>query len=194
MTDVEIINACLKQDKTAQKLFFDRYWGKLGYVAMRYSKGKSQSNQLLTICFDYLYSDLYRFDTKKSSNLDAFVYKSFITRAISFIKNIRSEYFVSSTALPTKNSPKNFDLFTHNNLIDLKKIDKELLLVSIQELVPVQRLVFNMFVVDGFTMAEISELLESSEQSVKANLEKARFNIQKSIEKHLKDKHYEQFL
>ncbi len=78
--------------------------------------------------------------------------------------------------------------------IDLKKIDKELLLVSIQELVPVQRLVFNMFVVDGFTMAEISELLESSEQSVKANLEKARFNIQKSIEKHLKDKHYEQFL
>ncbi len=99
MTDVEIINACLKQDKTAQKLFFDRYWGKLGYVAMRYSKGKSQANQLLTICFDYLYSDLYRFDTKKSSNLDAFVYKSFISRAISFIKNIRSEYFVSSTAL-----------------------------------------------------------------------------------------------
>jgi DNA-directed RNA polymerase specialized sigma24 family protein len=49
-------------------------------------------------------------------------------------------------------------------------------------------------VIDGFTMTEISDLLETSEQSIKANLEKARFNMQKCIEKQLKDKHYEQSL
>lgn len=194
MSDIDIINACLKHDKAAQKLFFDRYWGKLGYVALRYSKGKSQANQLLTVCFDQLYTDLYKFDANKSPSFDDFVSKSFISRAISFIKNIRNEYFVASTVRPTENSSHNFDLFTHNNLIDFKKIDKELLLKSIQELVPAQRLVFNMFVIDGFTLAEISELLETSEQSIKANLEKARFNMQKCIEKQLKDKHYEQSL
>jgi RNA polymerase sigma factor (sigma-70 family) len=194
MSDIDIINACLKHDKAAQKLFFERYWGKLGYVALRYSKGKSQANQLLTVCFDELYGDLHEFNASKSGNFDDFVSKRFISRAIMFIKNIRNEYFVASTVRPTESSSSNFDLFTHNNLIDFRKIDKDLLLQSIQELVPAQRLVFNMFVIDGFKLSEMSELLETSEQSIKANLEKARFNMQKCIEKHLKEKHYEQSL
>lgn len=68
------------------------------------------------------------------------------------------------------------------------------LLTSIQQLVPSQRVVFNLVVIDGFTIPEISELLETSEQAIKANLEKSRFNLQKSIEKNVKQKHYEQSL
>jgi DNA-directed RNA polymerase specialized sigma24 family protein len=52
--------------------------------------------------------------------------------------------------------------------------------------VPSQRLVFNLHVIDNYSLSEASELLDTSEQSVKSNLEKARFNLQKTIEKNLK--------
>ena len=41
-------------------------------------------------------------------------------------------------------------------------------------------------VIDNYSLASVSELLETSEQTVKANLEKARFNLQKAIENNLK--------
>ncbi len=63
---------------------------------------------------------------------------------------------------------------------------------SIQTLVPSQRLVFNLHVIDNYSLSEASELLDTSEQSIKANLEKARFNLQKSIEKTLKMSNDEQ--
>ena len=45
---------------------------------------------------------------------------------------------------------------------------------------------FNLNVIDNYSLSEASELLDTSEQSVKSNLEKARFNLQKTIEKNLK--------
>ena len=64
--------------------------------------------------------------------------------------------------------------------------NEEIILKSIQDLVPSQRLVFNLNVIDNYSLASVSELLETSEQTVKANLEKARFNLQKAIENNLK--------
>jgi predicted DNA-binding protein YlxM (UPF0122 family) len=52
--------------------------------------------------------------------------------------------------------------------------------------------VFNLHVIDNYTLASISELLETSEQTIKSNLEKARFNLQKAIEKNLKLSNNEQ--
>lgn len=54
-------------------------------------------------------------------------------------------------------------------------------------MVPSQRLIFNLHVIDGFGLSEASALLESSEETVKSNLEKARFNFQKNIEKSFKN-------
>ena len=87
---------------------------------------------------------------------------------------------------------KTYDLFLDSKFIDLKNVDQEVLLKSIQELVPSQRLVFNLHVIDNYALSEASELLDTSEQSVKSNLEKARFNLQKTIEKNIKLSNNEQ--
>ena len=51
---------------------------------------------------------------------------------------------------------------------------------------PSQRLAFNLQVIEGYSLSKISDLLETNEQTVKSNIEKARFNLQKTIEKNLK--------
>ena len=77
-------------------------------------------------------------------------------------------------------------MFLDTKYIDVRNADEEIILKSIQDLVPSQRLVFNLNVIDNYSLASVSELLETSEQTVKANLEKARFNLQKAIENNLK--------
>ena len=52
---------------------------------------------------------------------------------------------------------------------------------------PSQRLVFNLHIADNYSIAEAADLLESGEETVKSNLEKARYNLQKNIEKNLKE-------
>ena len=105
---------------------------------------------------------------------------------ITYIKNIRSEYYVASTIKAVETTDHSYDLFLDSKYIDVRNINQEVLLKSIQELVPSQRLVFNLNVIDGYTLLAMSEILETSEQTIKANLEKARFNLQKAIENNLK--------
>lgn len=90
MTDIELINACVKHDKAAEKQLFQRFYSSLFNISLRYSKNKSQANQLFTECFSEIYCDLPEFDTSKNETLDVFVTKKFIQRALVFIKNIRN--------------------------------------------------------------------------------------------------------
>ena len=192
MSQAELISACLKNDKTAKKQFFETYFSKLSYVSLRYSKNTAQSEQILLQGFAHVLSIIGQFKSQNKFSFDEFVTKEFISYVVNHIKNIRNEYYVASTVKAVEYKEKTYDLFLDSKFIDLKHIDQAVLLKSIQTLVPSQRLVFNLHVIDNYSLSEASELLDTSEQSIKANLEKARFNLQKSIEKTLKMSNDEQ--
>jgi len=100
---------------------------------------------------------------------------------------------VASTVYANTPSAKNYNLFEDVSIIDYNNINNDLLIKSIQQLVPSQRLIFNLHIIDGFNLQESAELLEANEHTVKSNLEKARYNLQKGIEKNLKEmKQHEQ--
>ena len=58
---------------------------------------------------------------------------------------------------------------------------KEILAV-VQQLSPVYRAVFNLFVIDGYKHEEIAEQLKISVGASKSNLSKARMNIKKMLQ------------
>ena len=118
--------------------------------------------------------------------MDEFIKNEFISFVVKYIKGIRNEYYVASTVKAVEPRERSYDLFFDSKFIDVNNVSQEILLKSIQSLVPSQRLIFNLHVIDNYTLAQASELLDSSEQSMKANLEKARFNLQKTIERNLK--------
>lgn len=192
MSQAELISACSKNDKTAKKQFFDTYFSKLAYISLRYSKNAAQSEQALLNGFEHIFSKLNQFKSQNEQEFDGFVKKEFVTFLVNYIKGIRSEYYVASTVKAVEYKEKTYDLFLDSKFIDLKNINQALLLKSIQTLVPSQRLIFNLHVIDNFTLSQASELLDTSEQSIKSNLEKARFNLQKSIEQNLKTSNDEQ--
>lgn len=192
MSDLELISACVKNDKAAQKLFFERFYGRLAYIAMRYSKNQAQAEQIVTQGFSHLFSRLSQYKPQSNILPEEFIKDTFIVFATNFVKGIRNEYYVASTIKAVEHKDHSYDLFLDSGFVDLKTTNPEIILKSIQELVPSQRLVFNLQVIDGYSLSSVSELLETSEQTIKSNLEKARYNLQKSIEKNLKIKNNEQ--
>ena len=192
MPQAELILACLKNDKTAKKQFFETYFTKLGFISLRYTKNATQSELILLNGLSHVYSSLNKFKSKDVLELDEFVKNEFISFIVKYIKNIRNEYYVASTVKAVEYKEKTYDLFLDSKYIDLKNVNQDVLLKSIQMLVPSQRLVFNLHVIDNYSLLQASELLDTSEQSIKSNLEKARFNLQKSIEKNLKSSNDEQ--
>lgn len=192
MTESEFILACIKQDKAAQKQFFETYYKKLAFVALRYCKNATQADQALLNGFASVFSILHQYKSGSSSSLHEFVNEHFIHYVVNYVKSIRNEYYVASTVRAIENTDHSYDLFLDNYFIDFRTINQQTVLKSIQELVPSQRLVFNLQVIDGYSVTKISEWLDTNEQTLKSNLEKARFNLQKGIERNLKLSQYEQ--
>lgn len=192
MSITELIAGLNKNDSSIKKHLFDSYFGKLMAISLRYSKNDSQASEAFNVAFNVVINNLKQQKPASITDLDSFIEVEFIKEVVAFIKNIRSEYYVASTVYATGKDTKNYDLFDANDLIDYSTIDSEILVKSLQQLVPSQRLIFNLNIIEGYTLEDSSAILEASEQTAKSNLEKARFNLQKNIEKCLKTAKYEQ--
>ena len=192
MSQAELISACVKNDKSAKKQFYDIYYSQLYFISLRYSKSSAQAEHTFLNSFSFVLAQLGNFKSQTDLSLDEFVKNKFIEFAVNFIKSIRNEYYVASTVKAIEGKDKTYDLFLDSKYVDVRNVDQTILLKSIQALVPSQRLVFNLHIIDNFSVQQMSTLLDTSEQSIKSNLEKARFNLQKSIEKNLKTSNDEQ--
>lgn len=175
-----------RNDKAAARQLFEAQYGKLAAIALRYAKNQAQAEEILNITFGKCIHSIQHQRSGAISHPEEFLEKEFIAGCVSGIRNIRSEYYVASTVYASEPAPKNYDLFANNELIDFKHVDNDILIRSLQQLVPSQRLTFNLHIIDGYSLDEAATLLESSVQAVKSNLEKARFNLQKNIENCLK--------
>lgn len=183
MPTKEINALILKNDKAAIKGVFENYYGKMGSIAIRYCKNQAQANEAINFGFNSYITKLQKNRNGLTINIDNAFEVDFIKSCASFIKAISSEYYVASTVYASGSSTKNYDLFESNEFIDYNLIDNDVLIKSLQQLVPSQRLVINLHVIDGNTLEETANIIEASLQTVKSSLEKARYNLQKNIEK-----------
>lgn len=186
MFSADTLSALLKNDKTAQKQVFEALYPTLIGISNRYTKSQAQANEVINIGFNSCLNKLNAQRNNQQLHLKEFFEKQFTLECIEFVKAIRSEYYVSSTVYATNTDKKNYDLFEDSGYIDINTANNEVLIKSLQQLVPSQRLIFNLHVVDGYSLQEAAQILEASEETVKSNLEKARFNLQKNIEKNIK--------
>ena len=182
----DLITSIQKKEIRAYKELFDTHFPILFPISLRYSKGSKQAEEIFNYAFSNCIQKLLQQKQAKQLNLREYFIHEFILECVAFVKSIRSEYYVSSTVNATETSARTYDLFDSNEWVDFNQVETDVIITSLQQLVPSQRLVFNLHVVDGFTMHDAIQLLESSEGTVKSNLEKARYNLQKNIEKNLK--------
>ncbi len=169
MTLDELIIQCKKQDAKAQGELYTRFSGTLFAVCLKYSSNYAEAEDSLQDAFLTIFRTVGQFKEKGSFE--------------GWMKRI-----AVNTVLQKYRKQKVFDIAREDQIedaeveIETDEIPLDFLLKIIQELPDRYRLVFNMYVMDGYSHKEIAEMLEISDGTSKSNLARARGILKIKVE------------
>ncbi len=167
-TEKEIIEGCLKRKRRAQKVLFEKYHASLMGICMRYSKSKSEAEDVLLMGFTRILKKINTYSGKGS--FEGWMKRIVVNIAIDNYRHSNKYYFHESIEE------------THVNLEFAEYIPDNLaveeILKTIQSLPNGYRIVFNLFAIEGYSHKEIAEKLGITESTSKTQFLKARKKLQ----------------
>ena len=175
--EIEIIEGCLKGQEKYYKILYLKYFDKMLNVCARYTKDREEAKDVLHEGYIKVYKSLEKFERKGS--FEGWIRKIMVYTAINhYNKN-------SVPSLSDYTTDEQQQEYLLNQMVDSQDVIQEMshreLLEMIQQLPPVYKMVFNLYVIEGYSHKEIAEQLNINEGTSRSNLAKARLNLQKQI-------------
>ncbi|MEZ4847062.1 MAG: RNA polymerase sigma factor [Bacteroidia bacterium] len=166
----EIIEGCLKGNRKYQKLLYERYYGSMLVVCMRYTNDREEARDVLHEGFIKIFRNLKKFN--RGTNLGAWIRRIMINTAI--------DHYRKSAKRPNlvEINQAIHETDMHDVVADL---GAEEILSMVQKLSPAYRTVFNLYVIEGYSHKDVGKLLGISEGTSKSNLAKARAKLQAMV-------------
>ncbi len=164
-----LIQKCKKRDVKSQSEIYQLFAGKLFALCLKYSKTHQEAEDNLQEAFITIFKKVNQFKFKGSFE--------------GWMKRI-----VINTALQTYRKKNILNLVEENYPdeveveIDENEISLDFLLKIIQELPDRYRMVFNLYVLDGYSHKEIASLLGIAVGTSKSNLSRARLILKGKVE------------
>lgn len=172
-----LIKACLSGDGTAFEALYRRFAAKMLAVCHRYARDKDEAKDLLQEGFINVFESLAKF--RGEGSFEGWIRRIMVLTALeNYRKHARERESFGGTV---ENLYEEFhpvsadDIYSQMNFKDL--------ISMIQELSPVYKMVFNLYVFEGMKHEEIAQKLGISVGTSKSNLADARRILQKKIEK-----------
>ena len=176
----KLIEKCAKNDRKAQAEVYQIYAGKLFSVCLKYSRNKAEAQDNLQDGFITIFNKIQSFNHKGS-------FEGWMKRVV--INTALHKYRQKSLlSLVNDEIPEEIAVE-----IDEERVSMEYLLEIIQQLPDRYRLVFNMYILDGYSHKEIAEELNITDSTSKSNLSRARVILKEKIEAHFQKKSNIQF-
>lgn len=169
--DIDLISGCIRNDRRAQELLYKQFYDAMVSICMRYTQNEDDAVEVLNNGFLKVFKHIQQFDQQKAG-LYTWIRKIMINTAIDFIR--QNQKHNSKVELSRANEP-------YADSDALHKLDAEEILELIRKLPPSTQLVFNLYVVEGFTHKEIGVKMGISEGTSKWHLSEARRLLQKSL-------------
>ncbi len=171
-TETQIVKGCKKGNKRAQYQFYELFKKLVFSVAMRYAKDIPEAEDIMQDAFVVLYRDLYQYRPVRA--LGAWVRRVTVNVALQHVRKKRMIF--SDVALNTLTERVQGDETIMGN-INAKEIMR-----MVQLLPDGYRMVFNLYVVEGFSHKEIAEQLKVSVNTSKSQLSRAKAYLRKMLE------------
>ncbi len=172
-----LIKGCIRGDRACQNQLYKQHGARMMMLCMRYAKTREDAEDILQEGFLQVFTHIKQ--VKASEALEAWMRKIFINCALQKLRDKKNRFsLIDIDSLPDTQGI---------NCTTEEDIDAKFLISCIQNLPLVSRLVFNLYVFEGFKHKEIAEMLKISEGTSKSNLFDARSNLKKQL------KHYNLF-
>lgn len=167
MTEAELIDACLLDDRLAQKELYDRYCRAMYTAAYRITADFDLANDVLQEAFIKIFKHLGTF--RKESTLGAWIKTIVVRTALTRVKReIKTESLE--------------DFHHQDQVIDWgHRIDVDYLEKAIQALPAGYRSVFVMIEVEGYSHQEVADMLGISVGTSKSQLFYAKRKLRLSL-------------
>ncbi len=170
MTLDELIIQCKKQNATAQGELYKQYNRILFAICLRYSPNYTEAEDNLQDAFITIFKKVEQYNGKGS-------FEGWMKRV------------TVNTVLQKYRKQRTFEIVDEGQIedeaeveIESEEIPLDFLLKIVQELPDRYRLVFSMYVMDGYQHKEIAEMLGISDGTSKSNLARARTILKNKIE------------
>lgn len=165
----QLIENCKSNDTKAQGELYKLFSSKLFSVCLKYSRNYAEAEDNLQDAFLTIFNKIEQYKNKGSFE--------------GWLKRI-----TVNTVLQRYRNEKVFDIINENVAdeveleIDEDQVPLEYLLKIIQQLPDRYRLVFNLYVLDGYSHKDIADMLEINIGTSKSNLARARHILKETIE------------
>ena len=172
MDEKKLIQACLNEEEAAQKLLYDTYSPKMYFVCLRYARHDLEAQDMLQDGFIKVFDNLTSF--KSNGSFEGWIRRIMVNTSLNYCRkssfkqeNIGIEDYQDKVV-----DPKAISALSEQELLNI-----------IQQLPDGYRMVFNLYVIEGYSHKEIAELLEFTESTSRSQLAKAKKWIQIELEK-----------
>lgn len=173
-TQEELINGCIKGNRLCQKCLYEHFHGRMIAVCMRYTSSLEEAHDILHEGFIKVFNNLHLY--QPTHPLESWIKRVMVNTAIDhYRKNKKYAYHVDIDNA--------YSCFDHDSLHFVSQLTADEIMQLVQKLSPAYRTVFNLYIVEGYTHREISEMLEISEGTSKSNLAKARDKLKTLLQK-----------
>ncbi|MFM8595867.1 MAG: RNA polymerase sigma factor [Flavobacteriales bacterium] len=169
----DLINACIRKEARAQKELYDLFAPAMFKVCMRYAQDESAAQDIFQDAFVKIYQNLNRIES--SAHLPGWVKKIVVYTSIDYLRS--SAKYAQHQKIETA-----YDLASKEPTV-FEQLGEATILSLVQKLPPRSRMVFNLYVMEGYSHKEIGALLQISEGTSKSQLFEAKKALQKAIEK-----------
>lgn len=165
-----LIQACIRNEKWAQKAIYEEYYGSMMGVCLRYSNNKDDALDILHEGFIKVFRHIHKY--KPGTSLSAWIRRVMVNTAI--------DYYRKSIRRRTEDIAEAHHLSSPDADAISQFSEKEILR-AIQRLTPAYRTVFNLYVIEGYSHKEIAEHLNITESTSRSNLVKARSKLKEML-------------
>jgi RNA polymerase sigma-70 factor (ECF subfamily) len=174
----ELVEGCVAGRRKYQERFFKAYYGKMLSVCMRYIHDRDSAQEVVQEGFIKVFEKLAAYDF--TGSFDGWMRRIFANMAIDVLRKNKRESFVEvHETTASQEDTINMEL---EELLENSGLKAEIAMKAIDQLSPMYRTVFNMYVFENYSHKEIGEILQISEGTSKSNFFKAKANLRKALE------------
>lgn len=168
----QLINDCKQNNAKAQEQIYKLFAPKFFGVCLKYSANYAEAEDNLQDGFIIIFKKIEQFTFKGS--FEGWAKRIMINNALQKYRNQVRFLEVVNDKIGEEEIPE----------IDDQDISLDYLMKIIQELPDRYRLVFNLYVLDGYAHKEIAEMLGITTGTTKSNLARARVILQEKIKQY----------
>lgn len=170
-TEAQLIQACLQNDRNAQRKLYNAYAGRMLVVCNRYAQSTAEAEDILQESFIKIFQNLDKF--RAESTLGAWIKRIVVNTALNQIRS--QQHFQNMSDVQDYAE----ELFDSQGIVD--GIHFQELIAMIQKLPKGCQAVFNLFAIEGYKHTEIAELLNITEGTSKSQYARAKGILQSML-------------